>query len=256
MINYSLLNNSEKFLNAKPFPNIVIDGLFDNSFLESVLENFPAKKDIAWWKYDNYFEKKLACNNLQSLHPTITEYFNIVNSLDFVKRIESMTNIKGLISDPSLHGGGLHKIERGGKLDIHADFNYHKITGWKRRLNIITFLNKDWEVPYNGATEFWNKDMTKCVKKILPIFNRTIIFCVDDTAYHGHPEPLMTPLNVSRKSLAAYYYTHHNDNIRNMEYRSTDYKKRPGDLTSKNIETLRKKRRKGRIEDSTTKGLD
>ena len=38
-------------------------------------------------------------------------------------------------------------------------------------------------------------------------FNKLVIFNTTDFSFHGHPEPLKCPDNVTRKSLALYYYT-------------------------------------------------
>ena len=43
--------------------------------------------------------------------------------------------------------------------------------------------------------------------KILPLFNRTVIFSTTDTSFHGHPHPLTSPAGTSRKSVSLYYYT-------------------------------------------------
>ena len=244
------LDNS--FKKRKPFPHIIIDNLFNDDFLSQIEEEYPLLEDLEWWKYNNHFEKKLAYNDVKNTSKTIQSYFNLVNSWEFIKKLEQLTNIPNLIADPALHGGGLHRIERGGKLDIHADFNYHKITGWLRRLNMITFLNKDWDESFGGCTEFWNEDMSECVTKVLPLFNRTIIFEVGDKAWHGHPDPLTCPQDTARRSLATYYYTFHDHDLNDIEYRSTDYQQRPQDQTTKEIELLRKKRRKGRLENLKT----
>ena len=246
----------EKLLDVKvekdPFDYIIIDNLFDNNFLTRLLENFPKFEELSWWKYDNYFEKKLSYNSIDNLSSEFKEYFNEVNSRDFSLALERIFNIDNIISDPSLLGGGLHKIQPGGKLHIHADFNYHKITGWKRKLNLITYLNLDWKEEYGGCTEFWDRDMKNCVKKVEPIFNRSVVFCVDSDSYHGHPDPLNFPKGTSRMSLASYYYIHHDKNIDLTKYRSTDYKARPQDDKSEKIESLREKRRKGRLIDLKT----
>ena len=242
----------EKFSSADPFPHIVIDSFFNEQELKKVVLDCESLKKFKWWRYDNVFEKKLACNNLQNLGENFQNYFNLVNSREFVRALEEMSGFEGLIADPSLYGGGLHRIDRGGKLDIHADFNYHKVTGWRRRLNLITYLNEDWLEEYGGNTEFWNRDMTKCVQSILPAFNRTVVFEVDDYTWHGHPDPLSCPEARQRLSLATYYYTHHNDNMYELEYHSTDYQSRPSDKEDRKIEELREKRRKGRLEDLTT----
>ena len=251
LVNYKKFDN-KKFISGVPFPHIVIDGLFDNNFLFKVEREYPKLNDLSWWEYSNHFEKKLAYNNVNKLPYNIQKFFRIANSWNFVKNLEKLTDINFLISDPSLNGGGLHMIEKGGKLDIHADFNYHKETGWRRRLNMITFLNKDWKESYGGHIEFWDKDMARCAMRTLPAFNRTVIFTVDDDTWHGHPDPLTCPDGVARISLATYYYTHHNDDLEKTLYRSTNYKKRPDDPSDENIEKLRSERRKGRLEDLKT----
>ena len=250
-IDYSKFS-TDTFLEASPFPHIIIDNLFDSEFLNNIETSYPEKNDIKWWKYDNHFEKKLAFNELARMPQSIQEFFNVVNSREFVKNLESLTGIDSLIADPSLNGGGLHRIEAGGKLDIHADYNFHKMTGWRRRLNMITFLNREWKEEYRGHTEFWNREMSSCVTRVLPVFNRTVIFEVSDTAWHGHPEPLSCPLDRSRRSLATYYYTLCDKDVEGTEYSSTSYQRRPGDKASAEIEKLRELRRKGRLVDDTT----
>ena len=49
--------------------------------------------------------------------------------------------------------------------------------------------------------------MNKCVKKISPEFNKMVIFSTTDFSNHGHPEPLNCLENLSRKSLALYYFS-------------------------------------------------
>ena len=92
-------------------------------------------------------------------------------------------------------------------LKVHADFNKNRFLGLDRRLNLLIYLNKDWEESYGGHFELWNKDMTKCEKKILPLFNRMAMFSTTTYSYHGHPSPLTCPPGRSRKSIALYYYT-------------------------------------------------
>jgi Rps23 Pro-64 3,4-dihydroxylase Tpa1-like proline 4-hydroxylase len=252
MINSFTKFNIKKFSSAQPFPHIVIDNLFNDDILNEMITHYPTENNISWWKYDNVFEKKLAYDNVSKLHDSFQSYFNYVNSLSFVKQLEKLTGIESLIADPSLRGGGLHRIKKGGKLDIHADFNYHKITGWERRLNMITFLNEGWQEGYGGHTEFWSKDMTKCVAKILPIFNRTVIFEVGENAWHGHPHPLSCPENTERRSLATYYYTQPDQISDNMEFVSTNYQKLPNEKYDQKLDKLRELRRKGRLKDFKT----
>ena len=79
-----------------------------------------------------------------------------------------------------------------------------------------------------------------------------VVFKVDDETWHGHPDPLDCPEDSCRKSLAVYYYTLHEQDLKKLDHHSTDYKKRPSDETNEEIERMRIQRRKGRLKDSTT----
>ena len=49
--------------------------------------------------------------------------------------------------------------------------------------------------------------MTQRVQKIAPTFNRLVVFSTTDTSYHGHPDPLESPIGTKRHALALYYYS-------------------------------------------------
>ena len=57
-----------------------------------------------------------------------------------------------------------------------------------RRVNILIYLNKNWENDYGGDLQLWDKNMEKC-EKIFPLFNTMVIFSTNDFSNHGHPEP-------------------------------------------------------------------
>src|SRR5208282_3669906 len=93
------------------------------------------------------------------------------------------------------------------KLGVHADFNKHGEFGLDRRLNLLLYLNKDWREEYGGHLQLWNRDMSRCEAKVAPIFNRVVVFGTTDFTYHGHPDPLQCPDDMTRKSLALYYFS-------------------------------------------------
>ena len=57
--------------------------------------------------------------------------FEALNSDPFLNFLEELSEHDKLIADRELMGGGMHQICRGGKLDIHSDFNYHYKTKTK-----------------------------------------------------------------------------------------------------------------------------
>src|SRR5215469_4527619 len=173
-----------------PFPYIVLDDVFDFGNLCAVSDTFPRPDSTAWWKYDNALEKKLAKDDLSDAPFPIRMFVNELMEQRFVTFLEMLTGIEGLIVDHRLNGGGLHQILPGGKLDVHADYNFHPITKLDRRLNVLVYLNRKWDIRWGGNLEFWDKDMSRCEHRIPPLFNRMVVFSTTDDALHGHPEPL------------------------------------------------------------------
>lgn len=236
----------DTFNAAVPFPYVVIDGLIDDEALRSLASNFPDVQDLSWWQYDNPLEKKFAFNDVTQLHQDFRDFFAEANSLEVVAQLAELSALPDLVPDHGLRGGGLHQIIRGGKLDVHEDFNVNVDMKAKRKLNMIVYLNEEWDESYGGHLQLWNKDMTVCEKSVLPTFNRTVIFRTDTDSNHGHPDPLTCPPNRARRSLATYYYVPTNDEEL-ADVRSTSYKKRPTDPEDPSLDELRKLRIKGRI---------
>jgi hypothetical protein len=126
-------------------------------------------------------------------------------------------------------GGGTHQTKKGGFLKIHADFNWDPRLKLDRRLNLIFFLNHDWKPEYGGELELWNKEMTAKVKGYAPKAGRIVVFYTADDSHHGHPDPLTCPENVTRKSLALYYYSNGRPKEEQSIPHTTKYKRRPGE---------------------------
>jgi Rps23 Pro-64 3,4-dihydroxylase Tpa1-like proline 4-hydroxylase len=199
--------SSVRYLSAKPFPHVIIDNFFDPALLDAILTEFPKPKAIKWQTFDNEHEIKLASASESSFGPMTRLLLYHLNSITFLEFLSLITGIPNLIPDPCFDGGGLHQIVRGGKLGVHADFNKHPRYGLDRRLNLLLYLNKNWREEYGGHLQLWDREMSRCEAKILPIFNRLMVFGTTDFTYHGHPDPLQCPEDVTRKSLALYYFT-------------------------------------------------
>lgn len=198
----------QQYASASPFPNIAFENFFNPDILDALLEEFPnleGKDDI---KYQTPNEIKLASKGERRFGPMAKAFAHFLNSEPFLLFLQELTGIEETLTpDPYFEGGGFHQTKAGGFLKIHADFNKHRQTGLDRRLNVLVYLNKDWPDEYGGHFELWNREMTRCVKKVAPRFNTMAMFTTTDFSYHGLPNPLTCPPDRSRKSLALYYYT-------------------------------------------------
>ena len=216
-----------QYAGAEPFDHIVIDDFLDSAIAEKAMEAFPGVGSDHWIHYLHFNEKKHGLNKLASIPAPLRKIIEGLNSEEFAKYLSELTGIPDLIPDTSLEGGGLHQSQPGGFLNVHTDFTAHPHhKDWRRRVNVLIYLNKDWEEAYNGYLELWNGDMSECVQRIGPDFNRCVIFTTDDKSYHGHPDPLACPPGETRKSIALYYFTADNDSF---NVQSTRYIARPED---------------------------
>jgi hypothetical protein len=218
---------AKKYQAAAPFPHIVLDGFIERSAADECSRVFPRVEDKGWIHYIHVNERKHGLNKIGRLPEQLQEVILELNSDRFVSWLEKLTGINGLKADAMLEGGGLHQSGRGGYLNIHADFTVHphKRT-WRRRINVLLYLEKDWAEEWGGALELWQSDMSKCVERIVPLFDRCVIFNTDADSYHGFPDPITCPEHISRKSIALYYYT---DEEKVLPIRSTNYRARPSD---------------------------
>jgi len=197
----------ERYNTADPFPHIVLDGLFPDATLEAVLAEFPRPDEIEWAAFDNPTEKKLGYRYTSPLKRNLRDFLVDMSSPPVLRFLEALTGIEGLIPDPYFGGAGPHQILPGGFLKVHVDFNWHPLLKLDRRINLLVYLNQDWREEFGGHLELWSRDMARREQKILPVFNRTVIFNTTDFSYHGHPEPLACPEGRTRKSVSFYYYT-------------------------------------------------
>lgn len=202
---------SNTYQQASPFSHIVIDDFIDKNTVAQLLEHFPDLKEkptqamLESGKFPQ--PNKLWLSNQAGVDPIIRHLYWELNSAPFLAFLEKLTGISGLIADPHMAGGGVHETLRDGLLMVHADFNKHPHFDLDRRLNILIYLNENWQDDWGGHLELWERDMSRCAKKIAPIAGRCVIFSTQRDSFHGHPHPLTCPPRNSRKSIAQYYYT-------------------------------------------------
>ena len=212
----------------QPFPHIRLTEFIQPEVAWEIAQEFPATGTDAWTHYKHHNENKLGMAKRELFPPRLRTVADELNSTEFVSWLSLLTGIPGLMPDPSLEGGGLHQSGRGGFLNVHTDFTMHHYRKhWRRRVNVILYLNPGWREQWGGSIEFWETRMQRCAVKYPPLHNHAVIFTTDERSLHGFPDPLACPDSEARKSLAFYYYTL--DEHAHPTQHSTDYFARPGD---------------------------
>lgn len=207
--------NAPLYREAEPFPHVVLDGLIDRATVTRVTREFPAQDDrSAWLDYNGADEtgkplqyRKYHISDEHRLGPVTQRLLYELKSARFLQVLSTLTGIDNLIPDALNHGGGIHMNCSGAMLKIHADFNRHPNWHVDRRLNLLLYLNEEWQPAFGGELELWDRDMSGCRKRVAPEAGRCVIFSTSATSFHGHPDPIACPDEITRKSIALYYYT-------------------------------------------------
>jgi hypothetical protein len=220
----------EQYRNGDPFPHILLEDFLPRDVVRRALAEFPDPESDIEWRQVNLTSSagqlvqrnKLGFAGVNELGETLREVLWELNSGTFLRYLELLTGIEGLIADPMMQGGGIHQVLPGGMLAVHADFTRHRRYNLDRRLNVLVYLNEEWPADWAGELELWTPQMDRCARRIRPLAGRCVIFNTTADSFHGHPRPLACPDGMSRKSIALYYYTCGRD----------DAEVEPTDLTS------------------------
>jgi len=222
---------ARQYRENKPCPHILLKEFLDPEIAREMAAQFPRAATEAWTQYKHANENKLGMAKRELFPPTLGAVTDELNSPEFVAWISRLTGIPHLMADPMLEGGGLHQSSGGGYLNVHTDFSMHHFhPHWRRRVNLILYLNPHWREEWGGAIELWERQdgkMARCAVKYPPLLNHALVFTTDERSLHGFPDPLTCPEGESRKSLALYYYTVEED--AKVAGHSTDYFARPQD---------------------------
>lgn len=216
---------AQDYRSQQPYPHGCFDNFLPAAILDRVREELQQLPE-AEASFDRAQEKLKTSYIPERLPQYTRNLFYALNSRPFIAFLEELTGIEGLIPDPYFIGAGIHVVANGGHLDIHADFNHHGKMNLERRLNVLIYLNKDWQEDWGGSFEIWDKNMERKEKSFVPLFNRMVCFNTTSDSWHGNPQTVANPNGDPRISIALYYYTASWDTTRKEH--STLFKPRPG----------------------------
>lgn len=196
----------ERYLSARPFPHLVLDDFLTPALLEGVLREFPAFRPELAVSENGVSEGKMVQSDIASLGPAFLALDELLRGPDFLALLSRVTRIEGLLADPSYYGGGVHCSLPGQELDLHLDFNRHPARNWRRRINVLLYLNRGWAPGAGGELELHSDPRDPARNQsvaVAPLANRLVIFETNESSWHGHGKIQGVP----RASVAAYYYT-------------------------------------------------
>jgi len=196
-----------------PFDHWIIEDFLDIQDAKDVSKEFidyESTEDII--RYKGWIGEKSTCNSWNRFPALTYKIFSNLLSLDFVSHLSAVTGVTPLYPDIGLHGGGWHMSGKGGSLAMHLDYSIHPKLNLQRKLNLILYLEEDYNPQWGGSLQLWSHDKEKSkplnkIKEVEPLFNRAILFDTTQKSWHGFPESINPPEGKLRKSFAVYYLT-------------------------------------------------
>jgi hypothetical protein len=220
-----------QFAANRPFRHVVMDDFFDDFYCQNLLDQFPHFDTGNARTENGDVGLKSTVEKIRDLGPAYLDLDELVQSRAFLSLIGRITSIPELRYDPWYFGGGTHENRHGQDLDTHIDFNRHPINHWHRRLNLIVYLNPEWQDDWGGALRLHADPRAEKdeIKSIAPLFNRAVLFETTEKSWHSFPEIRLPEhrRSLSRKSIAFYFYSEQRPPDELADTHSTIYVDRP-----------------------------
>ena len=202
---------AEQFQRAEPFRHVVIDDFLQPDVAAGLLAEFPAFDPKKAINENGEVGRKAVCERIRALGPGYARLDDFIQSKEFLGQVSAITGIPELLYDPHYFGGGTHDNRDGQGLDAHVDFNRHPVTHTHRRLNLIVYLNPDWQADWGGVFELHRDPRASDdeIVQVVPLFNRAVIFETTERSWHGF-SPITLPearQHEARRSIALYFYS-------------------------------------------------
>ena len=217
----------DRFLGASPFPHVVIDDFFEQDFAERLLEQFPPFAGGDARSEFGKQGKKSVNSDFGAIGGAYAQLEAFLQSDGFTRFISDVTGLPNPIL--VMQAGGTQESLNGADLAPHLDYNFLDWQGevLQRRLNILVYLNKDWQAAWGGNFELhsnpWQPD-DNTVHRYAPVFNRAIIMETSERSWHGH-DLICLPDSISnsRKSISIYLFSNTEGDSERPVRRSTFY---------------------------------
>ena len=225
---------------------IVIDDYLEIETAEKCQTEILQANNDVWDRYNNCFEQKYTYRDKNKFPPNINNLYSTLTSEIFVNELRKLTGLE-LINEEDKIFWGIHLFNDGDKLDMHVDAGRHLKSGFVKAVTLGIYLSYNWREENKGYLEFWEGDNSNienpkiynCKEKILPIFNRCVIFSNNNNSWHGAPEPCVCKNNEKRVFLTlSYLLVEKTDLFQNERYKAY-FVNRPGDPKDEKKDKMR-----------------
>jgi Rps23 Pro-64 3,4-dihydroxylase Tpa1-like proline 4-hydroxylase len=190
-----------------PFSHVVIKDFLQEEFLIALRNDLSVLEGSGnFRKYETQYgvkkEWKTFPNELESLSK-FTQFMSSERFIGVIAKQLGLENSDQLTPDPTYDGGGYVISPPGSFLGYHADFNFSSAADKYRVMNVLFYMNENYQIDQGGHLHLLDVDSKTVEKTVLPIENTLLAFATDDVSFHG----VSKNNGLFRKSFNFYYYS-------------------------------------------------
>lgn len=174
----------------------IIENFAPPALLRAVAATWPREDWPHWHRYQDSNSIKWASKDAHRLPDAARLVIAAMAQIDVSKFAPGVD----VFPDLDLHGAGLNMIPPGGHLGLHLDGAVHPLTGWRRELNAVLFVDD----VGGGALEFWNAPDGVIQAKIYPVRNRLVLFTTDSNSWH---RVQVVPGPLPRRTISLFWWS-------------------------------------------------
>ena len=186
----SRLNENEKSIRASWNSHnlastryFFIDNLLPKNVTTEIFNSFLANEEH-FNQRSSFRERKKTLAKLNILPKILSEITFAFQHDSVLTKIETLTGIGGLESDPKLYAGGLSMMCKNDFLNPHIDNSHDSQRARYRRLNLLFYVTPDWSLKSGGNLELWD-DKVESPVTIASKFNRLVVMETHDKSWHS-----------------------------------------------------------------------
>ena len=182
-----------------PYDFWVIDNFLKQEVINEIAAKWPDPEDSRWHKghptiegNPNILEQGMrGISKLENMPGSISKIMDYFHSSEFLVDFEEIGD--GLIPDKTMRWSGMRTMLPGSFQLIHSDARKCPTTNRRKEWTVLLYTQPNWEI---GPLEIWDDNREKCTHKLLPKYNRAVVFKNSATSFHGVPE-----VNFERRAL-------------------------------------------------------
>ena len=208
------MKNSETYLKKiddtnisnYPFKHLLIENFLESNEIENLQKDLVQLERVSEpRRYVSDHGDKREWKSFSEDLKNLNGFLNFLASPEFIdclKRTFSLPLETTIYPDPTYDGGGYVISPPGAFLRYHADFNYSSKAEKYRVINVLFYLNENYQDSFGGELHLLDAETKTVEKRVQPRSNVLLGFLTDDVSFHG----VSIIREQSRRSFNIYYY--------------------------------------------------